>query len=95
MKYVLKLYVTGKGSVSVQALVTVRRLCEEEIAGEYDLEVIDVLKQPGRAEDDAINATPTLLREAPAPTLQIIGDFSERDRVRTDLLIGADSGAGS
>jgi circadian clock protein KaiB len=88
MRYVLKLYVTGKGSLSVQALVTVRRLCEDEFPGRYDLEVIDVLKDPGRAEDDGIDVTPTLLRKEPEPVSYIVGDFSERERVRTDLLAG-------
>ena len=87
MKYMLKLYVTGKGSLSVQALVTVRRLCEEELAGRYELEVIDVLKEPARAEQDRIDATPTLLRMEPQPSCHIVGDFSERDRVRDGLLL--------
>lgn len=86
MKYVLRLYVTGKGSLSVQALVTVKRLCEDELAGEYDLEVIDVLKAPERAEEDAIEATPTLLRVEPPPQVRIVGDFSDRQKIGRELV---------
>ena len=85
MQYILKLYVTGKGSVSVQALVTVKRICEEELAGRYDLKVIDVLKEPSRAEQDEIEATPTLLRVKSLPMSRIVGDLSDREKVRSRL----------
>jgi len=87
MEYILKLYVTGKGSLSVQALVTVRRICEDELGGRYQLEVIDVLKQPGRAEEAGIEATPTLCRERPEPVRRIVGNFSEPQRLREDLIV--------
>jgi circadian clock protein KaiB len=85
MDYVLKLYVTGKGSVSVQALVNIKRICEEDLAGRYDLEVIDVLKEPALAEQDEIEATPTLVRVRPLPMSRIVGDLSDREKIRARL----------
>jgi len=75
-KYVLRLYVAGATTRSRQALLRVRRLCETELDGEYDLKVIDIYQQPIIARDGQILATPTLVREFPRPMRRLIGDLS-------------------
>ena len=85
-KYVLRLYVAGATARSRQALLRVRRLCETELNGEYDLEVIDIYQQPIIARDGQILATPTLVREFPRPVRRLIGNLSNT----TGLFVGLD-----
>jgi circadian clock protein KaiB len=84
-RYVLKLYVTGRTARSETAIRNLRRICEEELAGEYDLQVIDVLERPQLAEDEKIMATPTLIKELPPPIRHVIGDLSVTEKVLVGL----------
>lgn len=84
-KYLLKLYITGRTQRSESAIANLRRICETELAGQYQLRVIDVLEQPALAEQERILATPTLIKELPPPMRRIIGDLSDTDRVLLGL----------
>jgi circadian clock protein KaiB len=75
-EYAFELYVAGGGLRSSNAVETLTAMCEERLAGRYELEVIDVLVDPERAELARILATPTLLRRRPVPDVRIIGDLS-------------------
>lgn len=83
--YILKLYVTGRTARSAKAVATLRRICEEELAGRIEPVVIDVLEQPQLAEDEKILATPTLIKELPQPLRRIIGDLSNTEKVLLGL----------
>jgi circadian clock protein KaiB len=85
MKYLIKLYVTGQTPRSQQAIANLRRICEEELSGRYELVVIDVLDRPQLAEDEKILATPTVVKELPHPIRRIIGDLSDSERVLLGL----------
>ena len=63
----LKLYVAGKTSKSVTALSNIKKYCEEYLKGEYEIEVVDLLKKPQLAEGDQIFAVPTLVKKVPEP----------------------------
>ena len=89
--YVLKLYVTGTSPRSTQAIANIHHLCEEYLAGRYDLEVIDIYQQPGEAAQQQIIATPTLVKAEPKPLKRLIGDLSDRDKVLAALNL-ADAG---
>jgi circadian clock protein KaiB len=82
----LRLYVAGQTSRSITALENLRKLCEEHLAGEYSIEVIDVIKNPQLARGDQIIAVPTLVRRLPQPVRKILGDLSQTEKV----LIGLD-----
>ncbi|MDH5695057.1 MAG: circadian clock protein KaiB [Dehalococcoidia bacterium] len=84
-KFVLKLYITGQTSRSQQAIANMRRICEGELAGQYQLIVIDVLERPQLAEDERILATPTLIKELPSPLRRLIGDMSNTEKVLLGL----------
>jgi len=84
-KYVIKLYVTGQTPRAQTAIDNLRRLCEQELGGRYDLVVIDVLERPQLAEDEKILATPTVVKELPVPIRRIIGDLSDSERVLLGL----------
>lgn len=76
----LRLYVAGDSPRSRTALNNLRKLCEEWLKGNYDIEVIDLTKRPDLAKADQILAVPTLIRKIPEPMKRIIGDLSNADR---------------
>jgi circadian clock protein KaiB len=94
--YLLKLYVTGRTRRAEQAIGNLRRICDEDLRGEYELEIIDVLENPQLAEDEKILATPTLIKRLPPPLRRVIGDLSDRDKVLLglDVLPGRNDLAG-
>jgi circadian clock protein KaiB len=90
-QYVLKLYVTGKTSKAEVAIANLRRICDEELGGKYQLQVIDVLEEPQAAEDDKILATPTLIKRLPPPLRRVIGDLSDKHKVLLGLEVRPDA----
>lgn len=75
-KWVLRLYVAGMNRTSVRAVERVHALCDERLAGRYELEVIDIYQLPALASGHQIVATPTLIRMLPQPLRRYIGDLS-------------------
>lgn len=84
--YELRLYVAGQTPKSLAAFANLKKICEEHLAGQYHIEVVDLLKKPQLASGDQILAIPTLVRKLPQPLKKIIGDLSNTERV----LIGLD-----
>jgi circadian clock protein KaiB len=84
-KYDLRLYVAGQTPRSLQALSNLKRICEEHLAGNYRVEIIDLLKKPQLAAGDQILAIPTLVKAIPKPARKIIGDLSNTERVLVGL----------
>jgi circadian clock protein KaiB len=87
-RWALTLYVNGASTSSIHAIETVRRVCDEQLSGHVDLEVIDVRQQSALAARDQIVAAPTLIRRSPGPLRRIVGDLSDPSRVRLVLDIG-------
>ena len=83
--YLLRLYVAGQTPRSVAAFANLKKLCEEHLAGQYEIEVIDLLLNPQLAAGDQILAVPTLVRKLPEPVRKIIGDLSNKERVLVGL----------
>lgn len=81
----LRLYVAGSSPRSLRAVQNIKRMCESELRGRYDLEVIDIYKEPRRACDDRIVAIPTLVKRAPGLEKRLIGDLSEASILRRGL----------
>ncbi|MBN1340634.1 MAG: circadian clock protein KaiB [Bacteroidales bacterium] len=85
-QWVLRLYVAGQTPKALTAFANLNKICEEQLMGQYSIEVIDLLKNPQLGADDQIFALPTLVRKLPVPVRKIIGDLSNTERV----LIGLD-----
>ncbi|HEY9851924.1 MAG TPA: circadian clock KaiB family protein [Leptolyngbyaceae cyanobacterium] len=81
----LRLYVAGQTPKSVAAFANLKKLCEEHLHNQYQIEVIDLLQNPHLAKQDQILAIPTLVRKLPRPIRQIIGDLSNQDKVLLGL----------
>jgi circadian clock protein KaiB len=75
-KFVLRLFVAGATARSCQAVRRVRELCETELKGNCELEVIDIYQQPGLARENQIVATPTLIIAFPPPLRRFIGNLT-------------------
>ena len=83
--YNLRLYVAGQTPKSATAIMNLRRICEEHLAGRYTIEVVDLLVHPQLAAGDQILALPTLVRRLPAPLKRIIGSLADTERVLVGL----------
>ena len=92
--WLLTLYVSGASPRSAEAVETVRRICDEELAGRVDLTVLTAADHPERVLDDHILAIPTLVKHAPAPTRQLVGNLTDMDRVRIGLDLGPAASTG-
>ena len=84
-RVVLRLYVSGPTPRSAQAIVNVRRLCEANLHGRYDLTVVDLSQSPALASRHQIVAAPTLVRELPLPQRKFIGDMSDGAKILRGL----------
>jgi circadian clock protein KaiB len=62
-----------------------RKICEENLNGRYDLEVIDVYENPEATRELQVIATPTLIKILPEPLRRIIGDLSDKEKVLAGL----------
>ncbi len=85
-KQKMTLYITGLTPKSERAIANLRKVCDEELGDQYEIEVVDILEHPQLAEDQKILATPTLIKVLPPPLRRIIGDLSNLEKV----LIGLD-----
>ena len=81
----MRLYVAGQTPKSLHALVNLKKICDEHLAGKYHIEIIDLLENPQLASSDQILAIPTLIRKLPQPLRKIIGDLSNVERVLVGL----------
>ena len=76
-----RLYIAGDAPNSVQAVANLNRLCEAHLRDQYEIEVVDVFRDPKRALTDAVFMTPTLLRLAPLPGRRIVGTLCKTEAV--------------
>ncbi len=84
-RYVLRLFVSGATLHSTHAIENLREICETELAGRYELEVIDIYQQPELAKRYQIVAVPTLVKSLPEPIRLLIGDLSQKEKVLVGL----------
>ena len=87
--YVFRLYVTGMTPKSLHAIENIRKICEENLQGRFELEVIDVYQHPELARKEQIVAAPTLIKKLPLPLRKFIGDMSEKDKILIGLKISS------
>jgi circadian clock protein KaiB len=85
--WVFRLYIAGYTPKSVEAFTNLKNICEEHLAGIYQIEIVDLLETPQLARDDQIVAIPTLVRKHPEPVRKIIGDLLNTERVLFGLHI--------
>ncbi|MES1219327.1 MAG: circadian clock KaiB family protein [Bacteroidota bacterium] len=80
-KIILQLYIAGMSENSVRAIQNITQLCEHYLADHFDLEIIDIYKNPSVAEEQRIVFSPSLIRQRPLPKKIFIGDLSDTKKV--------------
>jgi circadian clock protein KaiB len=86
-----RLYVAADTQNSVQAVANLKAICRSHLGGRYDLEIVDVFKEPKRALAEEIRMTPTLLVLAPLPLRRIVGALSHTHQVLEMLGVATDA----
>jgi circadian clock protein KaiB len=81
----LRLYIAGETAKAAAAFANLERICEDHLRGHYEIEVVDLMKNPTLASGDQILAIPTLVRRLPTPVKKIIGDLANAERVLVGL----------
>ncbi len=84
-KWALRLYVAGKTQKAATAFNNLKIICEEKLKDNYQIEVIDLVKNPQIARSEQIIAVPTLVRKLPLPQKSIIGDLSNTEVILVGL----------
>jgi circadian clock protein KaiB len=80
-KYKFILFISGMSSKSATAIENLRRICDEYLQGNFELEIIDISKNTQMAIDYEIIGIPTLIKLHPLPKRIILGDLSETEKV--------------
>lgn len=76
-----RLYVAGDAPNSAQAIGNLAAFCRAHLAERYEIEVIDVFREPKRALAEGIFMTPTLVVLTPPPVRRIVGTLSHTQTV--------------
>ena len=80
-KIILQLYIAGMSENSMLAIQNIRQLCNQYLKDHFDLEIIDIYKNPSVAEEQKIVFSPSLIRQFPLPRKILIGDLSDTKKV--------------
>lgn len=88
-KYVLRLYIAGTTPRSTRAVANIRKICEQNLNGRYELEIVDIYQNPAIAQGEQIIAAPTLVKQLPLPLRRFIGDLSDTERILVGMEIVA------
>lgn len=83
--HILRLYVAGQTPKSIVAIANLKKTCDQHLTGQYEIEIIDLTRNPALAQRDQIVAIPTLIRQLPPPLKRIIGDLSNHEKVVVGL----------
>ena len=82
VQYKIRLYVAGDAPNSRIARENLNRL-QKQMAAEFHVEIVDVLKHPRAALDGGIFITPALQVLAPGPGALIFGNLSDDQALST------------
>jgi circadian clock protein KaiB len=80
-KLVLQLFVSGMSRKSMEAIENVKRICDEHLEGVFNLEIIDLYKNPEAASINQVVFSPSLIKHLPLPKKTLIGSFSDTEKV--------------
>ena len=80
-KLILQLFVSGMSPKSMEAIENIKRLCDTHLEGAFDLEIIDLYKNPEAATINQVVFSPSLIKQLPLPKKTLIGNFSDSTKV--------------
>lgn len=79
--YKFCLYVAGEAPNSAQAITNLAAFCQAHLPDRYQIEIVDVFREPKRALAEGIFMTPTLVVLTPPPVRRIVGTLSHTQTV--------------
>ena len=91
-QYAFTFFVAGSGELATRALANFDRLIRSQLSDRCTLTIIDVLKEPRRAREHRVVATPMLVRHQPLPVVKILGDLSQESKVLAQLGLNGPDG---
>jgi circadian clock protein KaiB len=80
-RYRFMLFISGMSVKSVNAIDNLKKICDEHLKDNFDLQIIDISKEKDKAIEYQIFAVPTLIKQEPAPVRIILGDLSDKEKV--------------
>jgi len=86
--FTFRLYVAGQAPNSMQAIANLTKLCDEHLPDRHEIEIVDICLDPGRALDEQIYMTPTLICVSPHPGRRIVGTLSSTEPILQILGLG-------
>ena len=86
-----RLYIAGQTVKSLRAIANMQHICEDHLAGQYRIEVIDLSEHPELARFDDIVALPTLVRRLPRRCDESLGTFPIVNECFSDSRYSSDS----
>lgn len=75
------MYVSGMSARSMEAIENIRKFCDKYLNNTYDLEIIDIYKNPELATKQQIVFSPSLVKDFPLPKKILVGTLSDTERV--------------
>ena len=66
---------------SAHAIENLRKICDQNLSGNFELQIIDVGVNKQQAVDYQIIAIPTLIKVGPQPSRIILGHLSDTAKV--------------
>jgi len=80
-KLILQLYVSGMSPKSMEAIENIKKLCDEHLHEAFELEIIDIYKNPEVAAEQHVVFSPSLIKQLPLPKKTLIGTLSDTEKV--------------
>jgi len=80
-KMILQLYVSGMSPKSMEAIENIKRLCDEHLKDAFELEIVDIYKNPELVSEQHIVFSPSLIKKLPLPKKTLIGTLSDTEKV--------------
>ena len=84
-KLIMKLYISGMSPKSMEAIKNLKHLCDEHLKEDFELEIIDIYKNPEMAAEQHIIFSPSLIKQLPLPKKTLIGTLSNTEKVISAL----------
>lgn len=80
-KVILQLFVSGMSPKSMEAIENIKHLCDEHLKDFFELEIIDIYKNPEILSKQHIVFSPSLVKQLPLPRKVFIGNFTDTQKV--------------
>jgi circadian clock protein KaiB len=80
-KLVLQLFVSGMSPKSMEAIGNAKRIFNENLNELFELEIIDLYKNPDAAQAFHVVFTPSLVKSRPLPRKVLIGTLADPEKV--------------